>query len=332
MFGKKKNNENKFSEALKKDGEGNNQEQSLKNINIKRYKDLEGITLKKLNVGLWYIEHRLLLKNIFIGFMIALSAITWSYSIYGFSYYLAKGMRDDQLMVNEIVKQNVIGHEYLLNIGPVDLTVGKVEALKSSGGRYDFVVQINNPNKRYGAEFEYYFVVGEEKTNVYKNFILPGQSKYLLSLSNEYDSAPTSAGFMFGNFYWRKVNIHKIPDWDKYVSDRLKIITKDISFVPASISGLSKEAGLNTLEFTAINESAYNYWDVDFVILLQSVGGTVSVNKYNINEFMSNEASFVSMSWPGTVGRVNKVDIIPEINIFDENIYIEPKGGVGETK
>lgn len=332
MFGKKKNNENKFGAALEKEGKNNNQEQSLRNVNIKRYKDLGGVTVEKLNIGLWYIEHRQLLKNIFIGFMIAVSAITWSYSIYGFAYYLAKGMRDDQLILGEIIKQNVIGHEYLVNTGPVSLTVGKVEAFKSSGDRYDFAIQINNSNKKYGAEFEYYFISGEEQTNIYKGFILPGESKYLLSLSNEFAGMSADVAFMFGKFSWRKVNQHKISDWNAYVADRLKISAKDVSFTPASAGGISDGAGLNTLEFKVVNDTAYNYWDVDFVILLQGVSGVVSVNKFNVTEFMSSETRSASLSWPGTIGRINKVDIVPEINVFDDDIYIEPKGGTGEKK
>jgi len=38
------------------------------------------------------------------------------------------------------------------------------------------------------------------------------------------------------------------------------------------------------------------------------------------------------MSWLGGLSGVDNVKIVPEINIFKDDIYIEYEGGIGEEK
>ena len=45
------------NEEVEKKEEGS-QKQNSQDVDISRYKDIEGLTLKKLNWGLWYVEHK----------------------------------------------------------------------------------------------------------------------------------------------------------------------------------------------------------------------------------------------------------------------------------
>jgi len=47
---------------------------------------------------------------------------------------------------------------------------------------------------------------------------------------------------------------------------------------------------------------------------------------------MSGENRPVQLSWPGNISRIDRVEIIPEINIMDDNIYIKYEGGIGEER
>jgi hypothetical protein len=47
---------------------------------------------------------------------------------------------------------------------------------------------------------------------------------------------------------------------------------------------------------------------------------------------MSGQERQIAISWPGNVSRVSRTEIIPEINIMKDDIYIKYEGGVGEEK
>src|SRR3990167_8005034 len=79
---------------------------------LKNYTGPEGITTKELEVGLWYVEHRQTLRRVLYGLLIAIAAVSWSYSIYGFTYYLARGMSEDEMLTRQLVETNSAGHDY----------------------------------------------------------------------------------------------------------------------------------------------------------------------------------------------------------------------------
>lgn len=293
---------------------------------LEKYKDQGGVTLKKLNFGLWFIEHRRELRIVFISFLVIFSAVFLTYGIYGFANYIARGMAEDDILIQQIEQSTLIGHDYILQISPRDLQIAPVKALKAIDKRYDFLVQIKSVNEKHLGEFEYHFLVGGKEVGHAEGFIMPGESKYILSLANEFNSAPTNVKLVIDNMIWNRINQHDINDWDSYQEDRLDITISDAEFLSAKTSGLSEKINLNSLEFNTTNNTAYSYWNVDFVILLKSNSRVVGVNKYSLPEFMSTEKRTIEISWPGILSRVNKIDIFPEINIIKDDIYIRYTG------
>ena len=129
---------------------------------------------------------------------------------------------------------------------------------------------------------------------------------------------------------WRRVNSHLIPDWNAYRAARLNIAAADIKFTPSAASPLSEKLNLNELNFNAINNTAYNYWEIGFTILLYGGGRVAGINHYLLTDFLSGETRQVRISWPGNLSRVDRVVIIPEINIMKNDIYIPYQGGVDQ--
>ena len=318
-------------EELEKGAEKGNDEKKPKKVDINKYKDLGGVTLRKLSIGLWYVEHKIQLRKLLISLLLFVSAISWSYTIYGFAYYFSRGMAEDRLLAEQLVHSGIINHEAVLSASAKDLIISPVSVI-TTNKKFDFYTKITNPNQQHGAQFIYYFLTPEGETEKSNQFILPGESKYLISLSNEYNFKPSGVQLKFENYSWKKVKRHEIPDWKKYRDGRINITVSDKEFVSAAESGLSDKIKLNHLEFNVENESIYNYWSIDFIILLYSGSSIVGVNKYTIDEFLSGEVRSADMSWPGAISRVSKIEIKPEINIFKDDIYIKYEGGVGEEK
>ncbi len=363
-----KNNKPEFAKTEQPE---ENTEQQLAE-EVEKYKDVEGLTTKKLNFGLWYVKHRQFFKKIIIACLIAVSAVSWSYTLYGLAYYVVRGMDEDELLVRQLLQTNIVSHDYLTQIGAQDLRHFPVNVLMSANNKYDLAARVQNINERWYAEFDYYFLAGGEpaspspsdkpsqdgsqggpaslqggKIGLAHSFILPMEEKYLMALSQEFGrqdagvsrSKPNNVQLVIENLSWSRINRHKIPDWQDYKNSRLNIIVKDIKFIPASQSKLSEGEtstsrlpNLNQVNFKAINKTAYNYWQVDFQIALFRGMDIVGINRISLNEFMSGQERLVEIRWPGKIGRVGKAEAMPELNIMRDDIYIKYEGEIEEDK
>jgi hypothetical protein len=305
-----------------------NQEKDIEK-KVENYAGPEGVTTKQLEYGLWYVEHKQLLAKILYGFLILVSAVSWTYTIYGFAYYLARGMTEDNLLAKELVQTQSADHGYVAQAAAKDLTMGPVQVLSSSG-KYDLFAAVTNNNQKWWAEFDYYFVAAGRQTPAAAGYVLPSQTKYLSALAQDLSYQPADASLVIENIRWRRINQHEISDWNSYYQSHLNIASADIKFIPAGVSVLTEKLNLNQLSFTAVNNSAYNYWEVGFSILLYGGDQIVGINHYILSDFMSGQKRPIQLSWPGNLGRVDRVEIIPEINIMKDDIYIKYEGGIGQ--
>ena len=308
-----------------------NQEKEIEK-KVENYVGPEGLTTKRLEYGLWYVEHKHQLRMVLNGFLILISAVAWAYTIYGFAYYIARGMSEDEILTKQLVQLNSADHNYVLQVSAKALTIEPVNILRSAGKKYDIFASVKNDNPKWLAEFDYYFTVSGRTTGKTKGYILPMETKYLSALAQDFAYLPESGRLVMENISWRRINQHQIPDWNGYYNNRLSILTEEIKFIPANSSRLSEKLSLNQLSFNVINQTAYNYWEVGFTILLYNFDQIVGINHYILRDFMSGQKRQVEISWPGDLGQVGRVEIIPEINIMKDDIYIPYEGGTGQEK
>src|SRR3989339_185150 len=78
-----------------------------KEVNLKRYKDPEGLTVRKMTIGLWFVEHRKMMINTFYGLLVLIGVATWGLFFYTFGSYLLFGIREDQLLLKGIIERNI---------------------------------------------------------------------------------------------------------------------------------------------------------------------------------------------------------------------------------
>lgn len=308
-----------------------NEEQNIP-VDINRYQDSFTPSAKKLDLGLWLIERGKYLRAGLIIFLIILAVMAWSRTIYGFAYYITKGMNEDEILVREMVAVQTIGHDYILSLSANDLVYSPVQVLRANGDKYDFVGQIENPNSGYSASFNYCFFEQNQEIECDESFVFPGETKNLLSLAKPFNYIPRDVNFIIKDIIWRRINNRQFPDWKNYRDGHLNIVIEGAEFKPSQASGLSEKLNLNTLKFTATNKTPFNYWEVSLTILLYSGNAIAGVNKYILTEFMSGEKQTVEMSWLGNLSGVDNIKIIPEVNILDNNVYIKYEGGIGEEK
>lgn len=308
-------------------------EHAQEKIDIYKYKDVEGgITTKQLDFSLWFLSSKKFFKKLFIFFLVVISAVSWSYSIYHIAYYLAKGMNDDRVLLSELAKNNLIGHDYILSISPQNISASSVLVFPLGDNRYDFLIELKNPNYNYWVDFDYCFFSDTQNIVCGEAFLMPGEKKHIIELAKEINSGSKNIRFTVDNISWQRTDLHKYPDWQNFVNYHLDIPMENIDFKSIAQSGLSDKVGYNSLYFTAFNKTPYNYWSVDFNILLKRSGKVVSVNKYNLQEFISGETREIEISWPGKLNNISDIEITPIINILDQNNYMDFNSGSGLEK
>lgn len=305
-----------------------NQNQPVEKINLERYKDLDGLTMKKLDFGLWFVAHIKLIKKSMFWLLMVAGTVSWVYFIYSFGFYVVKGMKEDDLLLSSMVAIRPIDHKLILSVSAQQIQAGEVQVFNSSGNKYDFLVKVNNPSQRHWADLVYYFIIDGQPTEKISNFIYPNEEKYLTLLSKELNTKPSSVVLRIDSPVWHIIDTKKITNWEKFKSEHLNIEIENSVYVPPRTSGLSEKINLGQVGFTASNFSPYNYWKMSFTTLLYSYGSVVGVNRYFIENFMSGQLRSISANYPGQFGRIDKLEVVPEVNILDQNVYQKFTGDV----
>lgn len=302
------------------------EEQKQKNEipNVDNYVDVEGISTKKLNLGLWYVEHVKQFKLVITVFLGIVAGTSWLYTIYGFGNYVIRGMKEDDILARDLAVSGHINHNYFAQTAPADLQVGPVNVLRSDA-KSDLAAQISNSNQRHWGEFEYFFVADGKETGRESGFILPGEIKYLMALSRE--SVSQNVQLRIEKMKWHRVTARDIRDWNDFRDNHLDIVVSNTQFTPQS------NESLNQLSFKVSNNTAFNYWNVKFLIVFTgSQGNIAGVNKYGLGELMSGDKRDINIAWSGNLPPASQIMIVPEINIMKDSSYIKFEGGVGEEK
>ncbi|PIR93304.1 hypothetical protein COT99_01480 [Candidatus Falkowbacteria bacterium CG10_big_fil_rev_8_21_14_0_10_43_10] len=314
-----------------KDADNTSAEIKLNN-NLKSYRPIEGPTNLQLNMGLWWVEHRAFLRRILIGLLILASISFWGYGIYGFAEYYYRGLPEEEQISRLLTAVPAISHDFIKRLAADDFLVGNVNILPGGGGdNSDLAVKIQNPNADWYATFDYFFVIGQNTTETKREFLLPKEEKYLAEFL--YDGPkPANARVEIANINWSRVNVREFDSLyqgnvEQFVKERANIEAAGAELLPGS----SGQDPLNTLNFIAENNSPFNYWEVDFLIILQSGSRLAGINKYKVEQLKSGESKKISIIWPGRISG-SQIKIIPSVNIFDKSNYIPFELGSGQLK
>lgn len=287
---------------------------------INEYRDTSGISTRRLDVGLWYLRHRKKFIVIFIAVLALTAASTIGYSLYKFSDYVFFGRFEDQKIYLELTS----GSSFVTsktNAGN-NLSYSEVRILPSSANRHDVVAAVTNTNDRSVVNISYYFDINGEKIGAAQDFIFPGDTKYLMALGQSITAVNPRANLVIEDVSFGRIDRHAISDWAKYRADRLDFLIKDAVFKAGVESGLSEKVSLGELNFDITNQSAYGYKTVKLAILLKSRGEVAAATYYWLDNFRSGENRQIRLTWPGHLPVIDQVDIVPDINILDDNVYL----------
>lgn len=199
-----------------------------------------------------------------------------------------------------------------------DLIVGKMGVVPSGiAGKYDYYVQITNPNATFGDKVFYYTLNLKDAdgkviaTRNGSSFILPGEQKYVVETNIETGSGPASYDFKINSSDWVEFNIY-------YEKPDLQIVNKQYDEISGG-TGFSEAYGLLK------NRSPYDFDLIKIEIFLKDDNGTIlAINSTQMSTVASGEQRDFKVSWPNRFsGTVANMETQTEVNVFKSDTFMQ---------
>lgn len=281
--------------------------------------NLTEFTEKQLKLAYWYVSHKVFLKKILIASLIILSAVFWGYGIYGLiNYFFVEQVQFDRMLKE--ISHNLINYSgFRKENQPQSFKITSSNILPSGKDKYDLTAKVSNPNPNWRAEFEYKFIFDGEEAVSQKGFILPGEEKFLLGLAVESKKKPRQVNLELQNIKWQRLDSHQISDYASWSKERMDFEITGVKFLPAVIKD---KVPISKVTFSAANRTAYNFWNVGFYILLYRGTSLAGANYITLEQFTSGAKRDVEVSWFEVMPTITRVQILPEVNIFDPAVYM----------
>ncbi|MFA6193929.1 MAG: hypothetical protein WC726_03665, partial [Parcubacteria group bacterium] len=174
-----------------------------------------------------------------------------------------------------------------------NLKVIEKAIVPGEAGKYDALVRITNPNSRLGAakfDYSFNFLDGSGKIvakSIGTNFILPGQTKYVLAFNLSPETIPESLDFEISSFEWSKFLEYEEPD--------IAIYSKEFSLAGGGEIGFAK------LQAKMRNQSGYDFRQItEKSVIRNSNGDPVAINQTGFNDVRMNEEREINFNWSST--------------------------------
>lgn len=274
-----------------------------------------------LKLGYWFLTHKVLLKKILAGILIATAGVLWIYSAIGFIDWAFVSGPKERANLNTTL-QIKLAPGALQAIAARDIAFTEADIFSSGVGRYDLLAQVANPNEKWWAEFEYRFAGDGFDGNWKKGFALPGDKKYIVDLGVEQAFRPRNVRLETRNLKYHRIDPHVIPNYTAWRDEHFNMAVTDKNFNP---NGAHNNKSIGVLSFKASNNSAYGYWSVGFYAMLYRGDQLISINYLSAENFASGETRALQMQFYEGLPTITNYDVVPEFNIFDDSGYISQK-------
>lgn len=283
----------------------------------------EHLTEDQLKWGYWWVTHQLEVRR-WLTVVLGIIAISlFGYGAWGYlDWFFGSGVPERANLAQ--LSQTITNYQALNQAAqPSEIGLGAVQILAAGAGAYDFVAEIANDNARWWAEYEYqFFADGTPLGQARADFILPASTKRLHYLGWRGEGRPGAVEVKFIRFQWHRVDLHLTrPDYPTWAQARLNILIKDIGFKPASAA---EQLSVSRALFTVKNDTGFSYRQAGFFVGLYGGSSLVGANYLVISNLRAGEVRPVEASWFADLPRVTRVEVFPDVNIFDSAIYLEP--------
>lgn len=280
-----------------------------------------GFTEGELQAASWWVRNRITIRRWFRITLIALNVLVWGYVGWGLlDAYAISYPRESRLTLEIASNQQNLNR--LMQDRPTNVGTSAVKVFATTDDRIDIAVDIENSNQDWWVEFSYKFSVAGEQTPARQGFVLPGELTTLSELGFESSSPNVRvAQLLIDNIRWHRIEPSEVEyDYQKFINKRFGDVTvRNVNFERQVRTGGQTASRTG---FEVVNNSAYGFWSIDYIIKLKRGNTLVAINKINIRELKPGETRQVDLFWYDTITSVTKTEIMPVVNLLDPNAYL----------
>jgi hypothetical protein len=284
----------------------------------------QNLTLGEVHLAQWWRSKSSLFKKIILSIVIAINVVVWTIFIYQLVIYIIyspnyretiRGLATDLVdydAYHRLMQPNapIVKNVYIINRG--------INVQNPQQKDYDLIAEVENDNTQWTISS----LVGQfdlaGQPVVVNGFLMPKQKKYFLALRQQSTQSIGTTTFEMKNIVWRRIKPAE--------RDRLNIVN-DLSFERANFSPasvLNNKQMPAQVEFTAINHSAYSFWQVNTQVVLYQGAGVVDAYIFPIDNWMAGQTRTIIFNLIHNVNFINQIVVTPDINWFDNSIFIKP--------
>lgn len=257
----------------------------------------------------------------------ALDAAMLLIFVVGVLVYIVSGSFNDARISASILDNVNASHAGVVRAAPEGLALQDAKSASVTAGKYDLFAAVDNPNDEWYATFDYQFVFDGGESGVVSGFVNPGDKRLLSDINVSLDRRPTGLRVVTTNIVWSRVDRHAIPNTDDFLAERIGITLDEATYTKDLTVG-AEQVARSTLTFT--NQTAYAYWNPEFLVKLMRGSSVVSLSKVAVPELQSGEKRTVEVRWFGEVPPSGTIAVEPQIFYFDESVYMQPGDEPGQ--
>ncbi|MFH1291781.1 MAG: hypothetical protein ABIH87_01105 [bacterium] len=279
------------------------------------------LTEKQLKLGYWWITNKLLVKKILTMLLGAVGFSLLAYGAWGFAdWFIGSGV--SERAGTALLTENLTDYTFFRESNqPKPMVTQSPLVLSSGEGRYDLVAKISNPNHRWWVEFSYKFSGADSSDQIYTEYLLPTDTRYIYVLGVKTERKPIPA-LEIMDVHWHRVDGHFVqPDYLTWATERLDFTIENPKYNPPDPNS---PIPVSRASFRVINGTAYSYVAAPFFVALYSGSRLVGVNRVVATRFLAGSTRDIEASWFTDLPSVTRVEVLPELNIFDNKIYLKP--------
>lgn len=275
----------------------------------------------KLRINYWILDNREFFRKLALFAFIVLDVFLVSiiFLFYANYFRLAK---KQVVAIDRLASVTSSLSQWQGNQAPRDILVKNTDYVRAAGGNYDLVARVENANDDWFLESaSYKFVWSGGESEIQETFILPGENKYLLALNQSAGVISSRVSLEFVEQDWQWIG----TSYNKEIMNKDDIEVVSSNFIDGA-EGIPDKA-----TYKVKNNTIYNFWEVDFNIVLYNNSRIVGLNTNKTGKLYSGETDEMENVWAEDISRVDKIVLDPSVNFFDRNIYL-PNSATGEPK
>jgi len=286
-----------------------------------RYTDPTGeFSNRKLKMGQWYITHKELLRKILIGVLIVWDVVTISVGLFVWGKYLIYDYPRDEQMAADIGQKNLVSRAQIQAHLPQELNFGALQTWRGRGTTYDFGIEVTNLNEKWVAQVSFAIDYGSGQTDDQSEIILPGQTRMFGVFGIEPTGGVGSGRMVLKNIDWERIPTRDVPYPIDYIARRVQFDVSNVDFVAARAE---ENTPTNRISFDITNTSLFNYWDVPFVAIYRDGARITGIAPVSVDNFLAGETRSIEVASFVTGLRVERVELQPVLNVFDDSVYLD---------